>query len=490
MLAAAWAISAVISVAGNEDSPKDTTSFFFSSQIRRKAAMLLIQSALCLIWLKQAALVLIGVALGNLALLQIRSNGEASKRDRLIKWSCILLTLSPLLALKGMPILNWTTLLLNFALSFFCLQQLGAVLDRFNPFLSSKRASGHEVRTKSDSLFESDDLLDWLNFSIFFPTLLIGPILRWGEFQDRYANPASWRWSNALHAVAYAVQAIFRRGVLAAPFGAWGVGLLKNASELGFLGWSFAAITLRWSLYHDFGAQVDLSRAVAAHLGFELPVNFRQPFAARSILDFWRRWHVSLSSWIRDFVYLPILYGPMRCLPSRLSVTLAAMIAFALFGLWHQFSWAMILMGSWEAFGVLFESQFRSNGHGRLSKLVGLTANAFLLLLFVFWPTLLFHVSPNDFFNSLVSLTDWRLGEDLAMISAAAPWRWEAYVLISMVWFAAGEWKESNFEVGFMLWKTYTRRPLFVLLIALFMIASVFVWAQFPQSISLPYLSM
>ncbi|HRK07277.1 MAG TPA: MBOAT family O-acyltransferase [Pseudobdellovibrionaceae bacterium] len=483
MLIAAWTLSFALAVAGFG---------LHAQQIRRrKLAMLLVQIALAAIWLHESALIFLLVALANHQLLQWQghraktaNNGQVKGANGLVRGLSFVITLTPLLALKSMTAFDWSTLWLNFALSFFCLQQLGGVLDRLNPHLPPPNTPA----TSSTSL------LDWLNFSIFFPTLLAGPILRWPQFREHMTLPPEWRWSNASNALVFAVQAIFRRCVLAVPLGAWGVSLIESSQQssenLGFWGWAFAAVILRWSLYHDFAAQNDLSRAAASHMGLDLPLNFRQPFAAQNLLDFWRRWHVSLSSWIRDYVYLPLIYGPLRRFPTQMAVFASAMLSFALFGLWHQLSWAMILMGVWQGLGVLLETQIRPQAWPHKLRPLLTPMHGFLMLMFVFWPTLLFHISPGHFLSSLGQIANWQISADLQRILALAPWRWEAYLALSLLWFASGEWRDSHEEVGAMTWINRPLRRSLLALVVILMLLSIFIWAQFPKTPTLPYLSM
>jgi hypothetical protein len=166
------------------------------------------------------------------------------------------------------------------------------------------------------------------------------------------------------------------------------------------------------------------------------------------------------------------------------------MLAFALFGLWHQLSWAMILMGIWQGLGVLLETQIRPQSWPQKLRLLLTPIHGFLMLLFVFWPTLLFHISPEKFLSSLSQIADWQISSDLQNILALAPWRWEAYLALSLLWFAAGEWRDKHHEVGAMTWLKHPLRNPLIVLVLILMLFSIIVWAQFPKTPTLPYLSM
>ena len=103
-----------------------------------------------------------------------------------------------------------------------------------------------------------------------------------------------------------------------------------------------------FQIYCDFSGYTDIALGAAQVMGFRLTENFRRPFAARSISDFWHRWHISLSSWIRDYVYFPLL---SKSLTNR-RLYLANFMAFLLFGIWHGNTWNFVLFGLY--FGIVY----------------------------------------------------------------------------------------------------------------------------------------
>src|SRR6185295_2592996 len=100
-------------------------------------------------------------------------------------------------------------------------------------------------------------------------------------------------------------------------------------------------------IYADFAGYSSIARGVAKLLGFELMRNFEQPYFATNITDFWRRWHISLSTWLRDYLYIPL--GGNRRGPARTYVNL--MLTMLLGGLWHGAAWNFVLWGLWHGGG-------------------------------------------------------------------------------------------------------------------------------------------
>ena len=117
-------------------------------------------------------------------------------------------------------------------------------------------------------------------------------------------------------------------------------------------------------IYFDFSGYTDMAIGLGEMFGFELPENFDHPYAATSIRDFWRRWHMTLSSWLRDYLYFPL--GGSRCASWRVYFNLA--LVFGLCGFWHGASWTFIIWGALQGFFLLLE---RSTGNKELPAWLG-----------------------------------------------------------------------------------------------------------------------
>lgn len=192
--------------------------------------------------------------------------------------------------------------------------------------------------------------LKFLLFSIFFPSLVAGPIKRYTQFLPSLEAAAATRasaedYSEGLRRVALG----FLKKVVIAD----NLTLYIEAAQPQF---ATSGLSTRWEIVVcialrillDFSGYSDIAIGCARLLGIRLPENFNWPYAARSLQDFWQRWHISLSSWIRDYVYIPLggsRHGPVRRVFN-------GMLAFALCGLWHGPAWNFVVWGLWHGVGL------------------------------------------------------------------------------------------------------------------------------------------
>ena len=185
--------------------------------------------------------------------------------------------------------------------------------------------------------------LDFLNYLAFFPKLCAGPIARPAELLPQMENPPaadaridSGRavWLIAFGLLKKTVLANYLAEHLVDPF-------FNNAYALGAADALLAAWGYAVQLYLDFSAYTDMAIGLALLLGFTLPVNFDAPYLARTLQDFWRRWHISLSSWLRDYLYIPL--GGSRRGVARTYLNL--FLTMLLGGLWHGAGWMFLLWG-------------------------------------------------------------------------------------------------------------------------------------------------
>lgn len=189
---------------------------------------------------------------------------------------------------------------------------------------------------------------NWLEFSIFgafFPTQIAGPIKRYEDFVPQLNRQPSFSLPRIGEGLKYILWGLFKKVVLAdnlAPLVAIGFGQAVggaggNASLSSGDAWlTVLAFTLQ--IYFDFSGYTDMGRGSAMLLGFNLPENFKFPYLAANISDFWRRWHITLSGWLRDYIYIP-LGGNRKGRYRNLLITMV------LGGLWHGANWTFIIWG-------------------------------------------------------------------------------------------------------------------------------------------------
>jgi D-alanyl-lipoteichoic acid acyltransferase DltB (MBOAT superfamily) len=209
-------------------------------------------------------------------------------------------------------------------ISFYTFQEIAYVVDVY----------------KGD-LAPSKSFLDYGLFITLFPHLIAGPIQRPSHLLPQVQRPRTFNDKAFFDGCALIVSGLFRKTVIADS-----CANLANLAFDGRLGSNFPATFIgvyafAWQIYGDFSGYSDIARGSAQLLGFHFMVNFRQPYFAGSLQDFWRRWHISLSTWLRDYLYIPL--GGNRKGPRRTYGNL--MLTMLLGGLWHGANWTFVIWG-------------------------------------------------------------------------------------------------------------------------------------------------
>ena len=229
------------------------------------------------------------------------------------------------LKIPGSPEIETLGLMLPVGISFYTFQTMSYTIDIYR-----------------DKNKKFDSFLDFACYAAFFPQLVAGPIVRADHFREQIKAPLkidSVRFRLGLTLIIYGIAKKF--------IVADNVALHANAvfvegehlANIGLVWW--ATLCFGIQIYCDFSAYTDIAIGSAHILGITLPENFKTPYAATSPQDFWRRWHISLSSWLRDYLYIPL--GGSRNGVNRM--IFALMMTMLLGGLWHGASWNFILWG-------------------------------------------------------------------------------------------------------------------------------------------------
>jgi len=204
-------------------------------------------------------------------------------------------------------------------------------------------------------------LVDFAAYILLFPHLIAGPIVRFAHIENDLLHPRRKRYDDFVNGaprffwglgkkviIADQVAAIADR-VFAVP----NHGMNSGTAWIGVLAYAV-------QIYFDFSGYSDMAIGLARMLGFGFPENFDRPYSSRSITEFWRRWHMSLSSWFRDYVYIPLGGNRKGALRTYLNLS----IVFLLTGLWHGANWTFVLWGAFHGTCLVIE---RASGLGRAS---------------------------------------------------------------------------------------------------------------------------
>ena len=191
------------------------------------------------------------------------------------------------------------------------------------------------------------NLIDFSAYVLFFPQLIVGPIVRYRDMaQTLHTGKGRCTLQKAEDGAIQFVFGLAKKVILADSIGMlWqdiiapdgGIGLANASTPLAWLG--ILAYSLQ--LYFDFAGYSEMSNGLSRMMGFECPANFNLPYMATSITDFWRRWHISLSMWFRDYVYIPL--GGNRCSKGRQILNM--LVVWALTGFWHGANWNFLCWG-------------------------------------------------------------------------------------------------------------------------------------------------
>ena len=183
---------------------------------------------------------------------------------------------------------------------------------------------------------------DYLLYVAFFPQLVAGPIVRWETMGKQIETPRTFNVRNLGLGLSLMLVGLFQKVVLADAIFAPVANHYFGQSDLedGILAWT-GALAFTGQIFCDFAGYTTCAIGAALALGFTLPVNFQAPYAARGFSDFWRRWHISLSSWLRDYLYIPL--GGNR--GGWLFTSRNLMATMFLGGLWHGAAWTFVVWG-------------------------------------------------------------------------------------------------------------------------------------------------
>jgi D-alanyl-lipoteichoic acid acyltransferase DltB (MBOAT superfamily) len=223
---------------------------------------------------------------------------------------------------SSLPLLN---LALPLAISFFTFQQIAYLVDSYR------------VETKEY------DFLNYALFVTFFPQLIAGPIVHHSEMMPQFVS--KWnlvkKYKNIALGIFIFAIGLFKKVVIADTFSVWATNGFDVAQKLNlFEAWA-TSLSYTFQVYFDFSGYTDMAIGIALLFNIRLPINFNSPYKAVSIQDFWRRWHITLSRFLRDYIYIPL--GGNRLGSFRTYANLMA--TFILGGLWHGAGWTFIFWG-------------------------------------------------------------------------------------------------------------------------------------------------
>jgi D-alanyl-lipoteichoic acid acyltransferase DltB (MBOAT superfamily) len=224
-----------------------------------------------------------------------------------------------------------------------------------------------------------NSLLDYALYVSFFPQLVAGPIVRAGDFLPQCEKPRRASQDQLGWGLSLLTIGLFMKIILADTLFAPVVDkVYDNPEQFSNIETWTAILSFSGQIFCDFAGYSTCAIGIALCLGFVLPDNFKAPYAALGFRDFWRRWHISLSSWFRDYVYISLGGNRLSVTRTNLNVMITMLIA----GLWHGASWMFVLWGGLHGFYLLIENKIRTYYHGD-AKLSWVTQLALIIFTYL-----------------------------------------------------------------------------------------------------------
>jgi len=239
----------------------------------------------------------------------------------------------------SVPLLH---LALPLAISFFTFQQIAYLVDSY-------RGETKEY-----------DFLNYANFVTFFPQLIAGPIVHHSEMMPQFAKTSNKviRYHNIAIGLFIFSIGLFKKVIIADTFALWATTGFDHAQSLGMIEAWVTSLSYTFQLYFDFSGYTDMAIGAALLFNIKLPINFDSPYKATSIQDFWRRWHITLSRFLREYIYIPL--GGNKKGEFRTYGNLMA--TFLIGGIWHGAGWTFLFWGFLHGIAIVIHRVWQKIG--------------------------------------------------------------------------------------------------------------------------------
>ncbi len=259
-------------------------------------------------------------------------------------------------------------LALPLAISFFTLQQIAYLVDCY------------------EGLVKEKSFLNYTIFVAFFPQLIAGPIVHHKEMMPQFVNPRNKvkNYRNIALGLFIFSIGLFKKVVIADTFSVWASAGFDSGMNLNFFEAWATSLSYTFQLYFDFSGYTDMAIGAALLFNIKLPQNFNSPYKATGMIDFWKRWHITLTNFITTYIYTPLVRSFARLTFHK--AMLSTIIAFLIAGLWHGASWMFIIFGGLNGLGIVINHYWTKKVKIKLNKTIAwyITFN-FVNVTFVFF---------------------------------------------------------------------------------------------------------
>lgn len=291
----------------------------------------------------------------------------------------------------NIPKVEWTKVLLPIGISFFTFQKMSYTIDVF-------RKNGNPLRS----------VFDYALYILMFPQLIAGPIVRFKEIEKQlYDRKENSGFDNRLVGFIRFMIGLSKKVLIANV-------LAEQVDAVFAVSPDFYSSTTAWiallaytfQIYFDFSGYSDMALGLGKMIGYEFPENFNFPYIAQSISEFWRRWHITLGNWMKDYIYIPL--GGNRVKISRIYLNL--IIVFTISGFWHGAAWTFIAWGAYHGLFLIADRLFLL----KIYKKMGKAPSVLLTFFFAIMGWVLFRSESLNYamnFYQKLFLFDFRIDE-------------------------------------------------------------------------------
>lgn len=273
------------------------------------------------------------------------------------------------LSFIGVKDIIWSKLILPIGISFYTFETVTYVVDVYKGVHKPLR-----------------NFWDYQLYIILFPKLIAGPIIRFHDFADQIYDHHNFETiDNKLRGIYRFVLGLSKKVLIANVMGAAADRIFNMPNnELGTITAWFGALSYTFQIYFDFSGYSDMAIGLGLMMGFRFPENFNNPYTAVSITDFWRKWHISLGNWMRNYLYIPL--GGNR-VNSNFRLFFNLWLVFLASGFWHGAAWGYIIWGAYHGFFLVIERIFLGKWLQKLGKFSAIYTFPVVLIGWVFFKT-------------------------------------------------------------------------------------------------------
>lgn len=333
--------------------PLFTCLFFLVKAVYKKWLILFASAIFYFLYQKEYFPLILFIGIINyLVIVLLRGIEHRQKIRRFIFWVSIFFNIGLLLFFKlastqSVPLINLLTTIgvskifvtrpFPVGLSFITFSVVSCLIDSYN---------SKEIAPKN--------LFTYFEYLVFFPKVVVGPIMRFSAFEAQ-SKRLSLSWERFAKGSKRFIIGISKKVAIADQLAVIvnaGFALEKPAFPTS-IAWTLI-IAFALQIYYDFSGYIDMGIGIAQIIGFDLPENFNFPYLSKSVTDFWRRWHITLATWFRNYVFYPLEFKRRKSTFLRIETN--TIIVFLLTGLWHGVTLNFILWGLVQGFALVFEN--------------------------------------------------------------------------------------------------------------------------------------